>query len=112
MTMRIAPLLLAACGLLAGCGLIEVDRLDVEQGNRLDPEVIRSLDTGMTRIEVSELLGSPVLETPFHEDRWEYVYYATEAGSDPERKPRRLTVFFRDGRVARIEDRYEPVDGG
>lgn len=111
MTMRSGHFLLLACALLAGCGLIEVDRLDVHQGNRLDPEVIRSLDTGMTRIEVSELLGTPVLESPFHEDRWDYVYYVTEAGSAPEQEPRRLTVFFRDGRVWRIEDRYEAGNG-
>lgn len=110
--MRIGPILLATCTLLAGCGLIEVDRLDVHQGNRLEAREIRSLEVGMTRTQVSELLGTPVLESPFHADRWDYVYYTTEAGTKPGQTPRRLTVYFSGNAVTRIEDRFEPADNG
>jgi len=112
MTMRSAPIVLAACLLLAGCGLIEVDRLEVRQGNDLDVRQIRALEVGMTRTEVVELLGTPVVENPFHRDRWDYLYYTTEAGEGLKAPPRRLSVHFRDDRVSRVEDRYRSAEGG
>jgi len=110
--MRSGPILLATCTLLAGCGLIEVDRLEVDQGNRLEAREIRSLEVGMTRTQVSELLGTPVLKSPFRQDRWDYVYYDTEAGERVEEAPRRLTVHFNGNTVTRIEDRFETANGG
>ena len=109
--MRNTLLCLLAALPLAACGpLIEVDRLDVQQGNRLEADEIRALQVGMTRTEVRELLGTPVLGSPFHARRWDYVYYRTEAGMGVERTPRRLTVHFEDDRVSRIEDRYEEAE--
>lgn len=108
--MRPALLSVAAAALLAGCSLLEVDRLDVQQGNRLEPQEIAALEIGMNRTEVAELLGRPVLETTFHADRWEYVYYSTEAGSEPASRPRRLTVYFTEGTVSRIDDRFGSDD--
>lgn len=110
--MRSGPILLATCTLLAGCGLIEVDRLDVDQGNRLEAREIRTLEVGMTRTQVSELLGTPVLKNPFHQDRWDYVYYDTEAGTGIRESPRRLTVYFSGNTVTRIEDRFETANDG
>jgi len=110
--MRSAPILLAACILLASCGLIDVDRPDVSQGNNLEARQVRALELGMTRAEVSELLGMPVLNNPFHQDRWDYVYYATEAGEEIEERPRRLSVHFRDDRVSRIENHFHATGGG
>lgn len=110
--MRFSLFCLLPALLLAGCGLIEVDRLDVEQGNRLEAEEVRALRVGMSRREVRELLGTPVLAAPFHADRWDYVYYAAEAGSRLEDAPRRLTIHFEGDAVSRIEDRYAAEDEG
>jgi outer membrane protein assembly factor BamE len=112
MTMRSGPILLATCTLLAGCGLIEVDRLDVNQGNRLEDREIRMLEVGMSRTQVSELLGTPVLKNPFHQDRWDYMYYETEAGTGLRESPRRLTVYFSGNTVTRIEDRFDNTANG
>ena len=110
--MRTALLCLLCALPLAGCGwLIEVDRLDVHQGNRLEADEIQALRIGMTRREVRELLGTPVLGSPFHAERWDYVYYRAEAGMEVEETPRRLTIHFDDDRVARITDRFQqPAD--
>ena len=111
--MRNTLLSLLAALALTACGpLIEVDRVDVEQGNRLEPDEIRALRVGMTRTEVRELLGTPVIASPFHASRWDYVYYQTEAGTEPEQEPRRLTIHFEDDRVARIEDRFATPAAG
>jgi outer membrane protein assembly factor BamE len=104
--MRFTPLFLLAVLVLPACGLIEVDRLDVDQGNRLEPEEIEAVELGMNRTQVLEILGTPVLESPFHADRWDYIYYRTEAGLEVEETPRRLTIHFEDDAVVRIEDRF------
>lgn len=106
--MRFALFFLPAALALGAC--IQVDRLDVAQGNRLEPAEIRAIEVGMTRAQVHEILGTPVLESPFRADRWDYVYYRGEAGMEVEEPPRRLTIHFEDDRVSRIEDRYELPD--
>lgn len=57
--------------LLSGC----VHRIDIQQGNFLDQEDIDRVAVGMTRIQVRALLGTPMVADPFHEERWDYVYY-------------------------------------
>lgn len=106
--MKFTPLLLLAALALAGC---TVDRLDVQQGNRLDADEIEAVEVGMNRTQVLEVLGTPVLESPFHADRWDYVYYLTEAGRKVEERPRRLTLYFEGDTVARIEDRFTKTAG-
>lgn len=113
--MRNALLSLLAAALLGACGsLIEVDRVDVEQGNRLEADEIGALRVGMSRREVRELLGTPVITSPFHAGRWDYIYYRAEAGRELDETPRRLTIHFEEDRVVRIQDRYkapEAADG-
>jgi outer membrane protein assembly factor BamE len=66
---RIAALLCAL--MLTGC----VYRVDVQQGNLLEYTDIQAVKPGMTRSQVRFLLGTPVVEDPFHQDRWDYIYY-------------------------------------
>ena len=56
---------------LSGC----VHRIDIQQGNFLDQEDIDRVAVGMTRVQVRALLGTPMVADPFHEERWDYVYY-------------------------------------
>jgi outer membrane protein assembly factor BamE len=57
----------------------------------------------MTRSQVRFLLGTPMLPDAFDNDRWDYVYYL-KLGRGGTTEQRRLTVFFTDDRVARIEN--------
>ncbi len=94
----------AAAG-LAGCSgyFPFAKELVIEQGNLLDREDIEQLEVGMTERQVQRLLGNPVLEHPFEEQRWDYLY-RRHGGQEEERK--RLTLYFEDGRVAEIEDHW------
>jgi len=96
------PALILALALLltgaAGC----IYRMPVQQGNFLDPSQVEQLEQGMTRSQVSFLLGTPMIPTAFDSDRWDYFYYV-RAGRLREPITRRLTVFFEDDKVARIE---------
>lgn len=80
-----------------------VHRIEIQQGNFLDPKDIDRVAVGMTRLQVRSLLGTPMVADPFEESRWDYVYYLRKGRLEqPER--RHFIVFF-DGedKVARIE---------
>ena len=66
----LAGVVLAA---LAGsaCGLIY--RQDVNQGNLVEQESVDLLKPGMTKRQVALIMGTPSIESPFDQDRWDYA---------------------------------------
>ena len=90
-------LVLSACS----SGLLSVHKIDVQQGNALNEDSVERLKVGMEPEQVRFLLGHPLVTDPFHGDRWYYVYYF-KPGNEQAHE-RRVTVFFNEGRVARIE---------
>jgi outer membrane protein assembly factor BamE len=93
----------AIAALLTACSGVPSFRLDVPQGNVIEDEKVAQLRPGMTPQQVRFLLGSPQIGATFvREDRWDYVYYHRPGRGPTEQ--RRVSVFFEDGRVARIED--------
>ena len=88
---------LSACG----SGLLTVHKIDVQQGNALNEDSVDQLRVGMMPEQVRFLLGHPLVIDPFHGDRWYYVYYFKPGNGQVEE--RKVTIFFNDGRVARIE---------
>lgn len=95
---------------VAGCAswLPGGNRMAVQQGNILSAADLEALRTGLTRARVRELLGTPVLDTTFRRDRWDYLYYNVEAGR--EASPQRLTLYFEGDTLTRIVGRYTPPD--
>lgn len=94
--------LLKACAVLlavlaSGC----IYRIDIQQGNFLDPDKVAQVQPGMTRSQVRYLLGTPLASTPFGSDRWDYVYYRRR-GHSHEASERKVTVFFEQDKVTRI----------
>ncbi|MDA8347364.1 MAG: outer membrane protein assembly factor BamE [Pseudomonadota bacterium] len=95
---RLAALLAALSGLLAGC----VYRMPIQQGNYLDGHTVRQLKVGMTRVQVRYLLGTPMIQDVFDTNRWDYVYYF-KRGYVHRPIQSRVTVFFHDGKVSRFK---------
>jgi outer membrane protein assembly factor BamE len=93
----------AACACLAllatasGC----VYRVTVQQGNYLEKRNTDQLTTGMTKVQVRYLLGTPMMPTIFDSDRWDYLYYLKIGRQKPYQ--RALTVYFKDDKVDRID---------
>ena len=82
-------------------------RIDVQQGNRIKPEVRQQLKLGMNRNQVVFLLGTPLLQDPFHQDRWDYLYYM-KPGNDKARQSS-ITLYFEGDLLSKIDDsRYRP----
>jgi len=95
-TYTLVAILTAA--LLSAC----VYRIDIQQGNLLEEENIEQVAVGMSRSAVRFLLGTPMVEDTFHNDRWDYAYYLRHGRSrDVER--RWFVVYFEGDRVIRFE---------
>jgi outer membrane protein assembly factor BamE len=96
LVIRLAAVLLAASA--AGC----IYRMDIQQGNLLDPEQVDQVEVGMTRSQVRFLLGTPMVIDTFDPDRWDYVY-SLRRGHSRKVARRHLVVWFEGDTVARIE---------
>jgi outer membrane protein assembly factor BamE len=86
--------------MLLGSGCVY--RMTIQQGNFLDPEQVEQLETGMTRSQVTFLLGTPMVPPTFDNDRWDYYYYL-DSRRPKIQMTRRLIVFFADDKVSRID---------
>ena len=84
-------------------------RPDVQQGNWITQSMVEELRVGMSREQVRFVLGSPMLTSVFHADRWDYPFVFRQGrGNDSE--VRRFTVFFdADGRLDRWEGDDQPA---
>jgi outer membrane protein assembly factor BamE len=93
-----------ALAALAGCGsfdsssrqvasIVSPYKVEVVQGNFVSKEQIEALSPGMSRAQVREVLGSPLITSVFHADRWDYVFTIRRQGI--EAQSRKLTVFFK-----------------
>ena len=83
---RVRRIVLAlAVALLAGCSTPLYRKLQVEQGSEMLPENLAKIEIGMTREEVSELLGRPQIRWLVDQEVWLYYYKsADEAGGGVE----------------------------
>jgi outer membrane protein assembly factor BamE len=86
-----------------GCSgrLFTVHKIDVQQGNAVDPEKVEQLHVGMNKDQVRFLMGTPLINDSFHPDRWDYVYHLIPDYGDTER--RHVAVIFEGDKVANIE---------
>jgi outer membrane protein assembly factor BamE len=78
-----------------------VYKIDINQGNYLSQDMVDKLKVGMTQTQVRQVLGTPLVASPFRPDRWDYVYEYTRQGRVAEH--RNFTVWFADAKVARWE---------
>lgn len=82
-----------------GCSVYKVD---VQQGNTLEADQVQQLRTGMTKQQVLFLLGTPLVQDPFHQQRWDYVYSFKPGGG--ELSSQHLTLYFSGDRLTQIDD--------
>jgi outer membrane protein assembly factor BamE len=83
-----------------------VYRINIQQGNFLDQKAVDEVKVGMTRSQVRYLLGTPLADDPFTKERWDYIYYLKK-GRTSHVDSRRVTVYFQDEKVARLD---KPLD--
>ncbi len=82
-------------------GMLTPYRSDVLQGNVVTREQVQALQRGMPRDQVRNILGTPLLASAFHADRWDYVFIFRRQGQEPQQ--RKVTVFFESDALARVQ---------
>ena len=87
-------------------GFPGVYRIDIEQGNLVDQEMIEQLELGMSRRQVRFIMGSPLVEDTFNPDRWDYPYVIRN-GTDIIREAQ-VSIYFDGDVLERIEGDYLP----
>lgn len=78
-----------------------VYRASISQGNLIKEEDLDQVALNMTRNQVRFLLGTPMIDDPFHANRWDYVYYL-KVKRDDATFERWVSIFFEDDRVSEI----------
>lgn len=104
----VAPALAAALG---GCealqrtdsfmGFITPYRIDIVQGNAVTKEQVAAVKPGLTRLQVRDIMGTPLLTDPFHAERWDYLFTLRRSGAAAQR--RSVVVHFEAGKVKSVE---------
>jgi outer membrane protein assembly factor BamE len=82
-------------------GAITPYRVDVMQGNVVTKELIAKVRPGMSREQVRDVLGSPLLTNAFHAERWDYVFTMRRQGTEPQR--RSVVAYFKGDVLDRLE---------
>ena len=95
MTKYLFIALLATLTLNTGCKLIY--KQNVQQGNAHEQEDLDQVELGMSKKQVAYLLGTPAVQDPFHQDRWDYISMLSRRGSEPVR--RLVTLTFESDRL-------------
>ena len=98
----ILALIFSTIALTNGC----VYRSGISQGNLIEQEDLDQVEVGMTRNQVRFLLGTPMIDDPFHKSRWDYVYFL-KIGRKNATFKRWVSVEFEDDLVSEIRKEQE-----
>ena len=98
----IIAIALVSLAVTSGC----VYRQNISQGNLIEQEDLDQVELGMTRNQIRFLLGTPMIDDPFHKDRWDYVYFL-KIGRQPATFTRWVTVIFEEDLVSEIRKDQE-----
>ena len=98
-------------GVALSCGLaacITPYHPEVVQGNFVSREQVQALRPGMPRQVVRDILGTPLVTSLFHDQRWDYAFTIRRQEAEPQQ--RRFTVFFKGDVLDRIEGDPLPTE--
>lgn len=76
-------------------------RIEIVQGNVITSEQAARIKPGLSRLQVRDILGTPLLADPFHGDRWDYIFTIRRDGLPNQR--RSVVVWFEGDALKTIE---------
>ena len=125
-SLRTFAFAMTACALLASCSIgknqagsintssmnpvkwLTPYKVDVIQGNFVSREQVAQLRPGLTRDQVKGVLGTPLVASMFHADRWDYVFTLQRQGV--ENQSYKYTVFFTGDQLVKFEGDTMPSE--
>ena len=87
--------------ILAGCSYLHPYRPNIQQGNVISANRVSQLQLGMSQTQVISIMGTPVLQNTFANNRLVYVYQLLpNHGTNVEKI---VTLTFSNGRLVNIQ---------
>ena len=83
-------------------------RFDVVQGNFVSKEQVQMLQKGMSRRQVRDVLGTPLVASVFHANRWDYAFSIQRQGVAAQNF--RLTVYFKGDVLEQVDSDVLPSE--
>lgn len=102
---------LGACTPVAGPSWTNVFlpyRIEIVQGNVVTSDQLARINPGMSRVQVREALGTPLVADIFHADRWDYIFMINRGGTQLARLD--VAVFFEGDKMVRVDAPALPTD--
>tara|TARA_Y100000816_G_C26049286_1_gene550017 strand:+ start:57 stop:395 length:339 start_codon:yes stop_codon:yes gene_type:complete len=59
---------------ILSCSALSPYKVPILQGNIIEDKDVEQLSEGLTKDQVQYLLGTPMLNSPLHPNRWDYIY--------------------------------------
>lgn len=113
LNMRQHRLIIAAIALqsLSACETIMTNlpgvyTIDIEQGNIIEQAMVDQLRPNMTKRQVLYIMGSPMLNDAFHQQRWDYLYSEQPGGEA--RMQKRLSLYFNGDYLIGVQGDFRP----
>lgn len=75
-------------------------KMEVQQGNALSNETVSQLRQGMSKDEVLSMLGTPLLQDSFRNNRWDYVYFTKQGKKASKRQG--ITLLFKGDSLVKV----------
>ena len=104
----VGSLSLSGCSTSSFMSSLAPYKVEVVQGNSVSREQVSQLKNGMSRDQVGDILGTPLLVSLFHADRWEYGFLMRRPGVEVQ--SRKLTVFFENDKLSKVEGDTMPSE--
>jgi len=100
--MKLLKITIIACFALLSSACT-IHRIDVQQGNIIKPELLEQLEPGISKRQVRFIMGSPLIQDPFHADRWDYIFTMQPGHLRKVTEYQRVSVFFQDDKLVKVD---------
>ena len=80
---------------------IDLYKPTISQGSVLEIDAVKKLTIGMSKDTVINLIGTPSINDPFHQDQWDYIHHSSIDGEKLAHY--RLTLIFSGNYLAEID---------
>lgn len=104
-TLRLLTFIVVLLSIISGCSTIATDvpfvyKIDIDQGNVINHDMVNQLRPTMTKRQVIYILGTPLLVDPFSNNRWDYIY--SEQPGKEDRTQQRIALFFAEDSLVHV----------
>jgi len=83
---------------ISSCSSLAPFKVAILQGNIIEDEDVEQLVKGLSKDQVQYLLGTPLLNSPIHQNRWDY-FYSVKVGETIVGEKKLSLIFNMDQRL-------------